>query len=101
MVNKYLLLINQFNSEQEHANSILIKQTTNDFDITHKKLIEQLTELEESMQRYMILSVQAASELSIGVLEQKILEQSAQMSKYSRMGKRKATRWFLGRFILY
>ena len=33
----------------------------------------------------MILSVQAATELSGGVLEQKILEQTAQMDKYSRM----------------
>ena len=37
------------------------------------------------MQKYMILSVQAATELSGGVLEQKILEQTAQMDKYSRM----------------
>ena len=40
-VNKCLLLIKQFKSEQEHANSILIKQTANDFDITHRKLFEQ------------------------------------------------------------
>ena len=85
MVNTFLLLIKQFKSEQEHANSILIKQTANDFDITHRKLIGQLTELEESMQRYMMLSVQAASELSKGVLEQKILGQTAQMTKYSWM----------------
>ena len=37
------------------------------------------------MQKYMILSVQAATELSGGVLEQKILEQTAQMDKYSWM----------------
>ena len=37
------------------------------------------------MQRYMILSVQAVTELGEGVLEQKILEQSAQMERYSYM----------------
>ena len=84
-VNKCLLLINQFKSEQKYVNSPLIKQTANDFDITHKKLIGQLTELDQSMQKYMILSVQAATELSGGVLEQKILEQTAQMDKYSWM----------------
>ena len=82
MVNKCLLLINQFKSEQKYVNSPLIKQTANDFDITHKKLIGQLTELDQSMQKYMILSVQAASELSGGVLEQNILEQ---MDKYSQL----------------
>ena len=35
----------------------------------------------------MILSVQAATELGGGMLEQKILEQTAQMDKYSRMVK--------------
>ena len=61
-----------------------IKQTANEFDITHRKLIGQMKELEESMQRYMMLSVQAASELSKGVLEEeKILGQTAQMTKYS------------------
>ena len=85
MVNKCLLLIKQFKSEQEHANSILIKQTPNDLDITHRKLFEQLTELEESMQKYMILSVQSASELGKEVLDQKILGQTVQMSQYSRM----------------
>ena len=86
-VNKCLLLIKQFKSEQEHANSILIKQTANDFDTTHRKLIEQLSELEASMQKYMELSVLAASELGKGVLEHKILGQTAQMQKYSRMVK--------------
>ena len=86
-VNKCLLLIDQFKSEQKYVNSPLIKQTTSDFDITHKKLIGQLTELDQSMQKYMILSVQAATELGGGVLEQKILEQTAQMDKYSRMVK--------------
>ena len=33
----------------------------------------------------MILSVQAVTELGEGVLEQKILEQSAQMERYSHM----------------
>ena len=84
-VKKCLLLIDQFKSEQKYVNSPLIKQTASDFDIAHKKLIEQLTELDQSMQKYMILSVQAATELSGGVLEQKILEQTAQMDKYSRM----------------
>ena len=37
------------------------------------------------MKRYMILSVQAASELGKRVLEQKILGQTAQISKYSWM----------------
>ena len=77
--NKCPLLITQFKSEQEHANSILIKQTANDFDTTHRKLIEQLSELEASMQKYMELSMLAASELGKGVLEQKILGQTAQM----------------------
>ena len=56
--------------------SSLIKQTASDFDIAHKKLIGQLTELDQSMQKYMILSVQAATELGVGVLEQKIMEQT-------------------------
>ena len=38
-VNKCLLLIDQFKSEQKYVNSPLIKQTANDFDITHRKLI--------------------------------------------------------------
>ena len=82
-VNEFLLLINQFKSEQKYVDSPLIKQTTNDFIITQKMLIDKLTELDECMQSYMTLNVQAASELGRGVLEQKILEQSAQMSKYS------------------
>ena len=84
-VNKCLLLIDQFKSEQKYVNSPLIKQTASKFNIAHKKLIRQLTELDQSMQKYMILSVQSATELSGGVLEQKILEQTAQMDKYSRM----------------
>ena len=84
-VKKCLLLIDQFKSEQKYVNSPLIKQTASDFDIAHKKLIQQLTELDQSMQKYMILSVQAATEISGGVLEQKILEQTAQMDKYCRM----------------
>ena len=36
------------------------------------------------MQRYMNLSVQAVTETGEGVLEQKILEQTAQMDKYSQ-----------------
>ena len=84
-VNKCLELISQFKSNQEIANSILIKQTANEFDKTHKKLIELLTELDESMQEYMKLSIMAASELGKGVLEQKILGQTAQMDYYSGM----------------
>ena len=86
-VNKCLLLINQFKSEQKYVDSPLIKQTANEFIITHKRLIEKLMELDKFMQSYMTLSVQAASELGGGVLEQKILEQSAQMCKYSQMVK--------------
>ena len=48
-VTKCLKLISHFKSNQELANSILIKQTANEFNKTHKKLIELLTELEESM----------------------------------------------------
>ena len=102
-VNKCLLLIKQFKSEQEHANSILIKQTANDFNITHRKLFEQLTELEESMQKYMILSVQAASELGKGVLEQQILGQLLRWAitrVLSKIYKKKTTQ-FIGIFILY
>jgi len=33
---KCLLLITKVKSEQEHANSLLIKQTANDFDTTHR-----------------------------------------------------------------
>ena len=69
MVNKCLLLINQLKSEQKYVDSPLIKQTANDFIITHKRLIEKLTELDKCMQSYMTLSVQAASELGGGVLE--------------------------------
>ena len=60
-VNKCLLLIDQFKLEQKYVNSPLIKQTASYFDIPHKKLIGQLTELEQSMQKYMILNVQAAT----------------------------------------
>ena len=84
-VKKCLLLIDQFKSEQKYVNSPLIKQTASEFEIAHTKLIGQLTELDHSMQKYMILSVQAATELGGGVLEQKILEQTAQMDKYYRM----------------
>ena len=38
-VNKCLLLIDQFKSEQKYVISPLIKQTASDFDIAHKKLI--------------------------------------------------------------
>ena len=48
-VNKCLKLISQFKSNQELANSILIKQTANEFDKTHKNLIKLLTELDQSM----------------------------------------------------
>ena len=70
-VNKCLQLIDQFKSEQNYVNSPLIKQTASKFDIAHNKLIGQLTELDQSMQKYMILSVQAATELGGGVLEKK------------------------------
>ena len=86
-LNKCLQLIDQFKSEQKYVNSPLIKQTASEFEIAHKKLIEQLTGLDQNMQKYMILSVQAVTELGEGVLERKILEQSAQMEKYSQMVK--------------
>ena len=37
------------------------------------------------MQKYMILSIHAVTELGEGVLERTILEKSAQMEKYSHM----------------
>ena len=52
-VTKCLQLLDQF--EQKHVNSPLIKQAA------HKKLIEQLAGLDQNMQRYMILSVQAVT----------------------------------------
>ena len=73
-------------SNQELANSLLIKQTANEFNTTHTKLIGLLTELDQSMQEYMKLSIIAASEnMGKGVLEHKILGQTAQMDYYSRM----------------
>ena len=49
-------------------------------------LIGTLTELDQSMQEYMKLSVLASSEnMSKGVLEQKIMGQTAQMTYYSNM----------------
>ena len=50
----------------------------------YRKLKDQLEGLDQNMQRYMILSVQAVTEIGDGVLEQKILEQTAQMDKYSK-----------------
>ena len=84
-VNKCLQLIDQFKSEQKYVNSPLIKQAASEFETAHKKLIEQLAGLDQNMQKYMILSIQAVTELGEGVLEQKILEQSAQMERYSHM----------------
>ena len=84
-VNKCLKLLDQFKSENKYVNSPLIKQAASEFETAHKKLIEQLAGLDQNMQRYMILSVQAVTELGEGVLEQKILEQSAQMERYSHM----------------
>ena len=85
-VNKCLKLISQFKSNQELANSILIKQTANEFNKTHKKLFKLLMELDESMQEYMKLSVIASSEnIGKGVLGHKILGQTAQMNYDSRM----------------
>ena len=76
-VRKCLELILQFKSNQELANSLLIKKTANEFHTTHTKLIELLTELDQSMQEYMKLSVIASSEnMSKGVLEQKIIGQT-------------------------
>ena len=61
-------------SNQEIANSLLIKQTANEFNTAYTKLIGTLTELEQSMQEYMKLSVIASSEnMSKGVLEHKIM----------------------------
>ena len=84
-VTKCLKLLDQFKFEQKHVNSPLIKQAASEFETAHKKLIEQLAGLDQNMQKYMILSVQAVTELGEGVLEQKILEQTAQMEKYSHM----------------
>ena len=79
-------LILQFKSNQELANSLLIKKTANEFHTTHTKLIELLTELDQNMQEYMKLSVIASSEnMDQGVLEQKIMGQTAQMTYYSNM----------------
>ena len=74
---KCLKLLDQFKSEQKHVNSPLIKQAASEFETAHKKLIEQLAGLDQNMQRYMIFSVQAITELGEGVLEHKILERSA------------------------
>ena len=85
-VRKCLELIVQFKSNQELANSLLIKKTANEFHTTHTELIELLTELDQSMQEYMKLSVIASSEnMGKGVLEQKIMGQTAQMTYYSNM----------------
>ena len=78
-------MIDQFKSEQKYVNSPLIKQAASKFETAYKKLTEQLAGLDQNMQRYMILSVQAVTELGEGVLEHKILEQSAQMERYSHM----------------
>ena len=81
-----LEIILQFKSNQKIANSLLIKQNTNEFNTAYTKLIGTLTELEQSMQEYMKLSVIASSEnMSKGVLEQKIMGQTAQMTYYSNM----------------
>ena len=50
MVKKCLELISQFKSNQEIANSVLIKQAASDFYTPHRKLIKLLTALDESMQ---------------------------------------------------
>ena len=83
-VGKCLKLILQFKSNQELANSLLIKKTANDFHTTYTMLMELLTD--QSMPEYMKLSVIASSEnMGQGVLEQKIMGQTAQMNYYSLM----------------
>ena len=84
-VTKCLKLLDQFKFEQKHVNSPLIKQVASKFETAYKKLTEQLAGLDQNIERYMILSVQAVSELGEGVLEHKILEQSAQMERHSHM----------------
>ena len=64
-VTKCLKLLDQFKFEQKHVNSPLIKQAASEFETVYKKLTEQLAGLDQNMQRYMILSVQAVTELGL------------------------------------
>ena len=80
----WLTLLDRFKLEQNYGNSPLVKQAASEIKISHKKLTEQLAGLDQNMQRYINLSVQAVTETGEGVLEQKILEQTAQMDKYSQ-----------------
>ena len=75
-VNKWLTLLNQFKQEQNYGNSPLVEQAAREVETLYRKLKAQL-------QIYINLCVQT-TETSEGVLEQKILEQSAQMDKYSK-----------------
>ena len=96
-------LIDQFKSEQKYVNSPLIKQAASEFETAHKKLIEQLAGLDQNMQKYMILSVQAVTELGEGVLEQKSWSNQPRWKgtrTWLRVS-RETMKRFLGKFILY
>ena len=98
-VNKCLTLLDQFKQEQNYGNSPLVEQAAREVETLYRKLKAQLERLDTNLQRYINLCVQT-TETSEGVLEQKILEQSAQMDKYSKaMTLGKITGRHLERFI--
>jgi len=85
-VNKCLTLLDQFKQEKNYGNSPLVDQAAKEVKTFYRKLKDQLDGLDQNMQRqrYIKLSVQAVIETGEGVLEQQILEQTAQMDKYSK-----------------
>ena len=76
---KCLTLLDRFKLQQEHVNFPLVNQSASEVETSYRKLTEQLEGLDQNMQKYINLSVQAVIETGEGVLEQKILEQTAQI----------------------
>ena len=77
-------LILQFESNEKIDNCLFIKDA-NEFHIIYTKLIEMLTELDQSMHEYMKLFIASSKNMSQGVLEQKITGQKDQMTYYSNI----------------
>ena len=85
-VNKCLTLFDRFKQEQNYGNSPLVNQAAREVETSDRKLNDQLERLDTNMQRYINLCVQTVTEIREGDLEQKILEQTAQMDKYTKIG---------------